>query len=243
MAEEVYLSVIIPAYNEEKNISFTVKEIIDYLKEKKFSWEIIVVDDGSKDRTFDITNVLRGQNPRLIVLKNTENRGKGYTVKRGMLTAKGQYRLFMDADNSTKIFEIDNFLKAIEQGADIAIGSRHIIGAKLDVPQPLCRRFLGWIYRVLCRMLLQVSVSDFNCGFKLFSKDAAEHIFNKIFMDRWSFDTEIIFLAKKLGYRIKEVPVSWQYTGTSAVRPLRDGIRSYLDLLRIRRNDKTGIYK
>jgi len=241
-ADSIYISVIIPAYNEKANIGPTVKEVLNYLSAKDYSYELIVVDDGSRDGTKDVVNKLAQENKNLKLVSYLPNRGKGYAVKRGMLGASGKWRLFMDADNSTKICEVDNFLKALETGFDIAIGSRRIEGAKLTVPQPLHRRLLGWAYRLFCATLLGTKASDYNCGFKLFYKDAAQRIFSKIRMERWSFDTEIIFFAKKLGYKIKEVPVSWEFTGTSAVRPIRDGIRSYMDLLRIRENERDGLY-
>lgn len=240
---EIFLSVIIPSCNEEANIAFTLEEVIAYLSSKDLEWELTVVDDGSSDNTYQIVKSYERNNRKIKIFRNEVNKGKGYSVKRGMLASTGKYRLFMDADNSTRIREIDNFLKAAEgEGADIVIASRRMKGARLKNPQPLHRRFLSFIYRSLSRMFLFISVSDYNCGFKLFSKESAENIFNKLIMDRWSFDTEVILLAKKSGYKIKECPVTWEHKGTSKVRPLRDGIRSFIDLLSIKKNDILGKY-
>jgi len=236
---EVYLSVIVPAYNEEANIACTLNSILEYLRGKPFAWEVVVVDDGSLDRTAEM---VRGFPVKL--LTSERNCGKGVAVRRGMLAAQGQFRLFTDADNSTSISEIEKLLPFAEEGWDIVIGTRRMRESTIEVVPPFHRHLLGEIYVSVSRLLTGVEVSDFNCGFKLFTARAAESLFSVQRMERWSFDVEVLFLAARCGFTIKEVPVRWAHVqSTSKVRPLSDGIRSLKDLLRIRYNYAVGRYK
>jgi dolichyl-phosphate beta-glucosyltransferase len=233
----LYLSVVVPAYNEEENITATLSDIAQYLKNKNYTYEIIVVDDGSKDKTAELAAAGGKTLPHFTLLRHSPNYGKGYTIKEGMLAARGEFILFMDADNSTRINQIDNFISALSNGYDIAIGSRRIKGAVIEEYQPFARRFLGNIYIGLSNLILGTNINDYNCGFKLFKKAAAKAIFEKLTRDDWSFDSELIYLAAKLGYRIKEVPVTWQdKQKTSKVKPFKDGINSFFSLLKIRFN-------
>lgn len=229
------ISIVIPAYNEELNIKNTLNEIIDYLKAFGSDYEILVVDDGSTDSTKAIAEeTLLNNNGKL--LKNERNMGKGAAIKKGMLAASGAIILFMDADNSTSIKELDKFLPYVKE-FDVVIGSRRIEGSDLESSAPAYRVILGNFYVWLSRILIKSVIRDYNCGFKLFKKEAARIIFSKQLMNDWSYDTEDIFLAEKFKFKIKEVPVKWVYRSTSKVKPLRDGIRSFASLLKIKTND------
>lgn len=230
-----YLSIVIPAYNEEGNISSTLLDIAQYLKGKNYNYEIIVVDDGSSDKTAEFAAAQGKAFSHFTLLRHSPNRGKGYTVKEGILAAKGEFILFMDADNSTRINQIDNLISAVSSGYDMAIASRRIEGAVIEEYQPLARRFLGNIYISLSNLILGTNVNDYNCGFKLYKNNTAKVLFGKLTRNDWSFDSELIYLAAKLGYKIKEVPVTWQdKQKTSKVKPLHDGIKSFFSLIRIR---------
>lgn len=236
-----YLSVVIPAYNEANNLLSTLQEITAYLTGKHLDYEIIVVDDGSVDETFKIVSEAAIILKSVIPLKNPANRGKGYAVKKGMLAAKGKLVLFMDADNSTRIDQLEKLIPVIDNGYDIAIASRRIPGAEVK-RQPLHRHILGYIYILLSKLILGTTVKDYNCGFKLFKQDIVKKIFSRITRDDWSFDSELIFLAAKSNYKIKEIPVKWEDKRTSKVKPLRDGIKSFLSLIKIKQQALMDVY-
>lgn len=231
-----HLSVVIPAYNEEPNLSTTLRDIAGFLRTKDYPYEIIVVDDGSKDRTSEIAAAEARRFDSFVLLKNPANRGKGYSVKRGVLEAGGELVLFMDADNSTRIGQIDPLCDALQGGFDVAIGSRRLQGSAIDLAQPVWRRILGNTYIWLSKWLLGAKVQDVNCGFKLFKKEAAKSLFPRLTREDWTFDSELIFLISKLGLKLKEVPVRWHDIRTSKVKPLRDGVRSLWGLCKIRLN-------
>lgn len=203
-----FLSVIIPAYNEAKRLSLTLVDVNKHLSAIDCNYEIIVVDDGSKDFTPEIVRRLSHIIKNLRLIENRENHGKGWVVRQGMLEAKGQWRLFMDADNATSV---DQFHKMIPYLRDyqIIIGSRDIKGAKLLPPQPWYRRLAGNIGNLIIQLLLLPGLWDTQCGFKCFSEEAAEKIFKLAKVNRWAFDVEALSLGKKLGYKIKEIPVVW----------------------------------
>lgn len=213
-------SIVIPAYNEERRIGKTLEKIKQHGK-----YEIIVVDDGSKDRTAEIAKKHGAR-----VVKNQKNKGKGYSVRRGMLAATHDRVLFTDADLSTPIEELD---KVLEVDADIAIGSRNCTGALRVEDQGLMRRSAGRIFNLLTRMITGVKAADTQCGFKLFSKKTIKPIFSQQKLDGFSFDVEILYLAKKLGYKIEEVPVRWHDDKRSTVK-MRDSLKMFFDLIRIR---------
>ncbi len=241
MSDSVKLSIIIPAYKEEANISSTLVSVSEYLGKKDLSCEVIVVDDGSTDSTVSKALDFRGKLPNFRVIESKPNRGKGYVLKKAMLEAEGEWLMFMDADSSVLVSELDNFLPALTEEYDIYIASRRIPGS--DVDMPLKRELFGKIYIALARVVLGLKVSDINCGFKLFSRRAARDAFSRQTMNDWSYDAEVLHIANKAGYKIKEIPVKWVYKDTSKVSPLRDGIKSFWSLLRIKSNELSGKYR
>lgn len=241
-SEEIYLSVIIPAYNEEKRLPATLKSIDRYLQKQNFKSEIIVVSDGSKDRTDEIVREMTKEIPNLRLIAVPENHGKGWGVRKGMLEARGRYRLFMDADNSTSIDQVEKMWPEFENGYQVVIGSRDLKGAVLDPPQPLFRRFLGECFKILRKLIVGLwELEDTQCGFKGFTKEAAEEIFSKTKIDRWAFDVEVLVIAKKLGYRIKEIPVYWINDPHSKVK-LKGMVKMLLEIIKVRLNLLKGIY-
>jgi glycosyltransferase involved in cell wall biosynthesis len=233
---EIYLSVIIPAYNEEKRLPKTLREVDGYLRKQNYNSEIIVVSDGSTDRTCEIVEGLKNEIKNLKLICEKINRGKGYGVRLGMLEAKGEFRLFTDADNSTPIEQIEKMWPYFEEGYEIVIGSRDIKGAVLDPPQNLFRRFVGEVFKYLRKIIVNLwEIEDSQCGFKCFKGEAAEKIFPKCKINRFAFDPEILLVGKKLGYKIKEVPVYWKNDPDSKVR-LKSMVKMLLDLLKIRWN-------
>jgi len=239
---EIHLSVIIPAYNEEKRLPRTLEEINNYLKKQNFEFEIIVVSDGSTDRTCEVVENLKSQIPNLKLICEKINRGKGYGVKIGMLNARGKYRLFTDADNSTPISEIEKFWTEFEKGADVVIASREIKGAILDPPQPLFRRFVGEVFKYLRKIIVGLwEIEDTQCGFKCFKGEIAEKIFPKAKIERFAFDPEILLIAKRIGFKIKEVPVYWRNDLQSKVK-LKSMVKMLIDLFKIRFNLLKGEY-
>ncbi|MEM3394279.1 MAG: glycosyltransferase family 2 protein [Candidatus Methanomethylicia archaeon] len=241
MENKIFLSIIIPAYNEEHRIRQTLLDINEKLKNKNWKYEILVVNDGSKDKTVEVVKGLENQVKNLKLIDNKENNGKGYVVKQGMLEAKGEYCLFMDADNSTTIDQFENFLPWFERGYDIVIGSIEIEGAKINEQAGFYRRFLGHIGKLLIRILLGLKIYDTQRGFKAFKNYTIEPIFKKQTIMRWGFDFEILYIANKLGYKIKEVPVIWNNSSDSKVRPSAY-ISVLLELLKVRFNSLFGKY-
>ena len=234
MEKDMFLSVVIPAYNEEKYISSTLDEISIYLKDRKFDAEVILVDDGSCDRTVEIASSMQDKFDDLKILESSPNRGKGYVVKKGMLEAHGDIVLFMDADNATSIKELDNFLPMFDAGYDVVIASRRMKDSVVEVSESPLRILLGQTYIFLSKIILGSKVRDFNCGFKVYRGNVAKKIFSLQKMDDWSFDTELIFLLEKFNMKIKEVPVKWEHKADSKVEPLKAGIESFLSLIKIR---------
>ena len=219
MPEKIYLSVIIPAYNEEKRISQTLLAVDKYLSKQNYNYEILVVDDGSKDKTVGIVKKLEKMIGNLRVIANDKNHGKGYVVRQGMLEAKGQYRLFTDADNSTSLEQIEKLWPYLKPKgkADIIIGSRGLRKSVIKIPQPFYRVVLGKLSNLLIQVVALWGIWDSQCGFKLFSFKAAKKVFPKQTITRWGFDIEILAIAKKTGLKIKEVPIVWQNAPESKV--------------------------
>lgn len=238
----MYLSVIIPAYNEEKRIEKTLLSVHEYLSRQNYDYEIIVVSDGSKDQTVEVVSRLTSHVPRLRVIDNKENHGKGWVVRQGMLEAGGDYRLFMDADNSTTADQVEGFLPFFSQGYDIVIGSRRIAGSNITVKQPWIRDFLGGIFRLIVHTLVPLGIKDSQAGFKVFSAKATEAVFPKQTIFRWAFDVEILAIARKLGFKIKEVPIRWVNDTESRVK-LSGMVKMLFEVLQVRLNVWSNKYK
>jgi len=246
IGRDIYLSVIIPAFNESERIRTTLESIDQYLEKQPYNYEIIVVANNCSDDTDKV--VLDYQKSvehlKLFDLRVAKPGGaKGYAVKKGMEEAKGFYRLFMDADNATRIEEIEKFWPFFEQGYNVIIGSRHIKGANIISQQPWYRRLLGRAANLLIRLVLLPGIKDTQCGFKAFTAEAAQKIFSRLTIWGWGFDMEILALAKKLGYKIKEVPVSWYEAGKSRLRPIKAARQTLGELFRIKYNLLTNQYK
>lgn len=238
-------SIVIPAYNEAKRIVRGINKIRDHFKNKKVSYEIVAVNDGSKDNTLKILKDLARKYKGLKVLGDNINRGKGYAVKTGVLNSRGDYILFTDADLSTPIEELDNLFKHIKQGYDVVVGSRNIDRSKVKLKQPFYRRFLGNMLRAYYSLIIfsRNSPTDSQCGFKLFTKKAAYILFNKQTIYREMFDIEILYLARKYKLKIKEVPVVWINDPDSKINLFTCVTYGSVDLFRIRLNDLFGNYK
>lgn len=239
----MYLSVIIPAYNEEKRLPSTLKDINEYLIKQTYSYEILVVDDGSKDKTKEIAESLILEIKNLRVIGYEKNQGKGFAVRFGMMAAKGEYRVFTDADNSTNINHLEKMLPEFEKGdVDIIIGSRDIKGAILDPPQPFLRNLLGNIFKLIRKIIVGIwDIEDTQCGFKIFSAKTIENIFSKCRINRWAFDPEILIIAKKCGYKIKEIPIYWKNNPESKVK-FKGMVNMLIELLKISWNSFCGKY-
>lgn len=216
--EAPYLSVIIPAYKEGERIGRNLLEIDKYLKGKNYSYEIIVVVDGSPDNTAEVSRNYALQIPFLRVIDNAENHGKGYVVRQGLLEATGKYRVFLDADGSTSITHLDTFLPQLEAGTDVVIGSRKVEGSFIQVHQPKHREIMGeggnWLIRIVLGLW---SYPDTQCGFKMLSGVAAQEVASRMVVDRFGFDFELVILSIKLGFKVKQMPVRWMNEEGSTV--------------------------
>jgi len=221
-----YLSVIIPAYNEAKRLPLTLIDVDKHLSQQEYSYEILVVNDGSTDATSEITNRFKPLVENLKLIDNKNNCGKGAAVRQGMLAAKGNWRVFMDADNSTAISEFNRMMPYLDEGYEVIIGSRVIKGARMNPPQPIHKRIAGRLGNWFIQLMVLRGIKDSQCGFKCFSEEAAERIFSLAKVDRWAFDVETIALARALGYSVKESPVNWVNDPRSHVR-----FTSYLQVL------------
>lgn len=206
----IYLSVIIPAYKEGKRMKDNLEECVKYFSDKKYAYEFIIVVDGSPDNTAEVARSYQEKLKNLRVIENAENHGKGYVVRQGLLAAKGKYRLFFDADGSTSITHLDAFLPEFEKGYDVVVGSRDIQGAFVQIHQPKYREIMGNMGNWLIRIMLGLwNYSDTQCGFKMLTAKAAEAVASRMVVDRFGFDFEMLILAKKLGFKIKQLPVRW----------------------------------
>ncbi|MGE3800445.1 MAG: dolichyl-phosphate beta-glucosyltransferase [Candidatus Kapaibacterium sp.] len=225
------LSFIIPAYNEAERIGESLEKGIAYFAGEPYQWEIIVVDDGSADSTTDVVESFAGRGVRL--LRQPQNMGKGAAVRRGMLEAQGEYRIFSDADFSTPVEETAPMLEHLKQ-YDVAIGSRAIDRSYVKVHQPWYREMMGNIFNLFVQVFAVSGIKDTQCGFKGFRSEVAESIFNRTKIDGFSFDVEALYIARKLGYSIKEFPVHWFNDERSTLNPVTDAIRMFRELLKIR---------
>ena len=229
---QVFLSIVIPAYNEEARIGSTLEQVIGFLSSRPYTWEILVSDDGSTDATGRLVADLAALHPNLRLISLC-HRGKGWAVKNAMLAAQGQYRLLCDADLSVPIEQVERFIPPQMSGADIAIGSRETAGAR-RIGEPLRRHLMGRIYNTLVRLLAVPGLSDTQCGFKCFRCEIVPELFQQQTMDGFAFDVEVLFLANRAGMTLREIPVDWYFRESSKVRTFRDSGTMTVDLLKIR---------
>jgi dolichyl-phosphate beta-glucosyltransferase len=239
------ISIVIPAYNEERRLPATLRSVLDYLGTSDWQgWEIVVVNDGSKDGTAAVAAEFAASRPGIRVLENPGNRGKGYSVRHGMLEARNDWVLFTDSDLSAPIEEVDKMVAAAgSQGASVVIGSRALDRRLIQVHQSLFREAAGRIFNLLMRVAIGLPFADTQCGFKLFERSAAQQVFRRQRIERWGFDAEVLFIARRLGYKTIEVPVRWSHAEGTKVSMLGDSVNMFLDLLRIRRNQLRGLYR
>jgi dolichyl-phosphate beta-glucosyltransferase len=240
--EPVTYSIIVPAFNESARIGPALQKALVYAASRGWNAEVIVVDDGSTDDTVEIVRRYALQHPGLRLLENPGNRGKGYSVRNGMLHAHGDVLLFSDADFSSPIEEADKLFAAIADGADIAIGSRWLRRDLQIRKQPLYRQLFGRMFNLALRLVLGLHYKDTQCGFKAFSRRAAQAIFPLQNIERWGFDPELLYLAKKFDFKVAEVPVVWVHRDGTRLNPIRDGFRSLGEMFRIRWNSWSGKY-
>jgi glycosyltransferase involved in cell wall biosynthesis len=238
------ISIIIPAYNEQTRLPDTLRRVTQYLQESRWDFhEILVVDDGSRDGTAAAAASFAGVNANIFLLSNPGNRGKGYSVRHGMLKARGEWRLFSDADLSTPIEELEKLWCQVELGGqEIAIGSRALDRSLIGVHQPGYRESMGRIFNAVMRAATGLPISDTQCGFKLFRADVAEEVFSRQTLDRFGFDAEVLYIAARRGYHIAEIPVRWNHVDGSKVGML-SGLHAFGELLDIRLNSMRGKYR
>ncbi|MHB8994145.1 MAG: dolichyl-phosphate beta-glucosyltransferase [Armatimonadota bacterium] len=232
--EPLFLSLIVPAYNEALRLRPSLLRILEYLSGQTYTWEIIIVDDGSSDGTGEVAKGLLEGKADFRLLRNEPNVGKAMSVKRGLLEGRGKYLLFSDADLSTPIEESEKLLAELEKGADVAIASRQLPGSKLTVHQPWYRELGGRMFGWLNQAVLLPGIPDSQCGFKAFKREVAHALLERQKVTGWVFDAELLYIARRLGYKIAQVPVTWVNDPASKVKMLRDGLRMALDLFRIR---------
>lgn len=235
-------SIVIPAYNEAARLGTSLENVLAYVHSQGWDAEIVVVNDGSRDNTAEIIKAFVDKDPIVRLVQNPGNHGKGYSVRNGMLHALGEVLIFSDADLSSPIEESSKLLEALQEGADIAIGSRWLRTETQTQRQPLHRQLFGRIFNLLLRITLGLPFKDTQCGFKAFRRTAAQAIFPLQKIERWGFDPEILFLARKLRFTVKEVPVLWGHSGGTRINPLVDGFRMLNEMLRIRWYSLSGKY-
>jgi glycosyltransferase involved in cell wall biosynthesis len=236
-------SIVIPAYNESARLGTTLEKVLAYVHAQQWDAEVIVVNDGSRDNTAEIVRSFAAKDSALRLIENPGNHGKGYSVRNGMLHAKGSIVLFSDADLSSPIEEAPKLFQSLATGADIAIGSRWLRAETQTQRQPFHRQVMGRIFNLLLRITLGLNFADTQCGFKAFKRKAVDAIFPLQKIERWGFDPEILFLARKFGFTVQEVAVAWGHSGGTRIHPLVDGSRMFLEMLRIRWYSLTGKYE
>jgi glycosyltransferase involved in cell wall biosynthesis len=235
-------SIILPAFNESSRIGPSLEKALAFIRDQRWNVEIIVVDDGSRDDTAEIVRCFMLRAPEIRLLQNPGNRGKGYSVRNGMLNARGDILLFSDTDFSSPIQESNKLIGAIEQGADVAFGSRWLLADTQTRRQSLLRQFVGRAYNLLLRLVLGLPYKDTQCGFKACTRGAAEVIFTRQQIEGWGFDPELLFIAHKFGLKVTEVAVEWANDDRSKINPLVDGVKMFWELMTIRLYNLTGYY-
>ena len=234
------LSIIIPAHNEENRLPRSLEQVFAFLADQSYQAEVLVIENGSQDRTLEIAQGFTSRHKTLRVIHEA-GRGKGLAVRRGMLEAQGEYRFMCDADLSMPIEEVNKFLPPKLSGFDIAIGSREVSGA-VRYNEPFYRHFGGRFINYLIRVLILPQLQDTQCGFKCFRAEVAEDLFGRQLLNGWSFDVEVLYLAERAGYKIAEIPVNWYYRTESKVRALPDAMRMISDIFQMRTNMRRGLY-
>ncbi len=232
------LSVVIPAYNEEDRIQRTLERLFEYYEAQDYDYDVVVVSDGSRDRTNELVQTFAAAHPKFSLLDSQPNRGKGFVTRMGMLAAEGDYVLFCDADLATPQEETEKLLPRMLAGVDVAIGSRPLRESNLEIRQPRYREMLGRTFNGVVQVLAIRGIADTQCGFKMFTQHASQDIFKRCKLDGFSFDFEALMIARDLGYTIDEIPIRWMHQEGSKVRVLRDGTRMVLDLIRLRLKGK-----
>ena len=235
-------SIVIPAYNEGARLGATLDHVLKHIADHRWEAEVIVVNDGSSDNTAELVRARAKANPGLSLIENPGNRGKGYSVRNGMLKANGEILLFTDADLSSPIEQASKLFGAVESGADIAIGSRWLQPDLQTQRQSLLRQLYGRTFNLVLRLLLGLRFKDTQCGFKAFSPSAAHKLFSMQTIEGWGFDAELLYLADRLRLKVEEVPVIWSDAAGTRINPLRDGLHMIAEVLVIRWNALTGKY-
>ena len=235
-------SIVIPAFNEEARIGATLERLMACIETRHWTAEVLVVDDGSSDATAAIVSSIARRYPNLRLIENDGNRGKGYSVRNGILQSRGDIVMFTDADLSAPIEEAELLFAAIKGGADVAIGSRWLDRSRQTLRQPIYRRFFGRCFNWLTRLIMHLPLADTQCGFKAFRREAAQTIFIRQRVERWGFDPEILYIALRRGMRVEEVAVTWGHDERSRISYLKDGMKMIQDLVRVRYYSITGRY-
>lgn len=235
-------TIVIPAYNESARIGPALAEVLRTIDDQRWDAEVLVVNDGSTDSTAAIVESFVARDSRVRLLHNGANRGKGYSVRNGLLHSGGNIVMFTDADLSSPMPEAERLFDAIRNGADVAIGSRWLERSRQTIHQPLYRQIFGRCFNLVTRLIMRLPFADTQCGFKAFRRSAAQTIFQLQRIERWGFDPEILFIALKRGYNIKEVPVTWGHDERSRISYLRDGIKMLEELIYVRWNSLVGVY-
>ncbi len=237
----MFLSIVIPAYNEEKRLPATLRKIDEFLADQPYTAEVLVVENGSTDRTAEIVREFSKEHPQFRLI-SIEERGKGIAVKTGMLAARGEYRFICDADLSMPIEEVNKFLPPALEGYDVAIASREAPGAR-RFNEPWYRHLMGRVFNFIVRVLAVPGFADTQCGFKCFTAEAAELVFRKQTMSGWGFDVEVLFIALHHGLKVVEVPVNWYYMENSRVNPVKDTFSMLREVVKVRQNARKGLYE
>lgn len=251
-SDELYLSIVIPAYNEERRLPKNMERVLEYVDSQPYAAEVVVVDDGSTDSTVRAMRPFAETHPHVCIIEN-DHRGKGYAVRTGMLAAQGRYILFTDADLPTPLTELPKLLNLADSGYDIVVGSREGLGAR-RMGEPWYRHLMGRVFNFVVRLLTLREFQDTQCGFKLFTRESAHDLFRRMLLygddtklakggTLTGFDVEVLYLALKSGYRVKDVPVEWHYGESSKVNPVREAVRMFGDVIQVRLNDWLGRYR
>jgi len=241
--EHPYLSIVIPAYNEEKRIGRTLEGILEYFAKRNFPFEIVVVDDGSRDKTGEVVRSFINKGFAIELITGERNRGKGFAIKTGMLKTRGDYALFTDADMSTPVEMFERFEPYMSRGVDVIIGTRKTRDSYVGKHQPFYRETMGKVFTLLSNSLLGLQVTDFTCGFKCFHSRTIEPVFGSQRIFGWGYDTEIILIASRKGFRVQEVPVNWFNDEATRVRLLKNVFTCLEELYQIYKYDRQGFYR